>query len=64
MGQIEWKPSAYHLVQDSPSMSEFPPMRIKALLHSFVMNGGKLVEINETRKEKPEDDPDNPYWQL
>ncbi|HTU92213.1 MAG TPA: hypothetical protein VMF69_19175 [Gemmataceae bacterium] len=54
-GDCEWSESAARRMQSDPSLSEWTPESILALLRDYVAQGGSIDRRTETRSEYPQD---------
>ena len=61
-GNIEWKPEPYARVRANAEMQGYTPEAVRLLLRRHVLAGNSLSVRLETREERCEEDPDNPYW--
>src|SRR5436853_5677968 len=61
-GNIEWKPESYARVRADADLQGYAPEAIRILLRQHVLAGHLLTVRTETREERREEDPDNPYW--
>src|SRR5690349_2522245 len=62
MGNILFKDAAFRIMQGDPEMNGFTAKGVRQLLREFVLQGNSLTVRQETRLEKLQEDPDDPYW--
>ena len=61
-GNIQWKDSSARVMRENNQMAGLTTHGIRLALRDFVRAGNCLTVRNETRLEKLEEDPDDPFW--